>query len=676
VSTINQVIDTWKVVLAQLRRTKSTWRGIALSVRDHATYTEAILCASLVLVDLSNRYGTFGTHRDHVNWAMRMARVDVSDLAPLLADSVVLWRRCSSPTFRVKIDSYNSFKRELSSRHPHAGEFLAPASRAIQTYFDEPSAASFAPPYQFFSFLTHLSLKDLDMGSELEDAYQAEEERLSAHRVPPTLVADMSAIMTTWFKDFRIREDAFLPKHGPGAVAELSGDTSWLSKYGLLAPDQLIEYVFRKHGGFEASTFVPARAGVPTSRQSAIVFVPKSMKTKRVISKEPATLMYFQQGMDQLIRKYVAGHPVLRHHIDLNDQSVQRLAAIEASATRAFATVDLSAASDCVSDALVREVFRRTPLYPFLVALRSQTTRLPSGKVLGMTKYAPMGSALCFPVETLIFACIAECTARYVDAGLGDRFEYHIYGDDIIVPDHHLRDLAVNLRWAGFRLNQEKTYGGDHKFRESCGLDAYDGCDVSPMKISRKFSAEEITSLSTDAFAGRQRWANDCQRLGHTTLRRYLLHDLLERSPYPPIFWGDMEHGVFSTAATNFHLKSRWSSRYQRWEVKGGVVRTTALRNSLLSLDRRLNKHVEILGPPDPNAELFRYFEWLRLSSVRTTTLPIKGHWVIYTTTCDAAHPDFRIESRIGSAVASIRSDWVGYPMDAEPPSLESLPGQ
>lgn len=52
----NQELSSWKVVLARLRRTETTWRGHVLSTLDHETYTEAILCNAMVLQDLSNRY--------------------------------------------------------------------------------------------------------------------------------------------------------------------------------------------------------------------------------------------------------------------------------------------------------------------------------------------------------------------------------------------------------------------------------------------------------------------------------------------------------------------------------------------------------------------------------------------------------------------------------------------
>lgn len=620
----NQELCSWKDVLAMLRRVETVWRGISLSHLDHLTYTEAILLWGMVLNDLSNRYEGLGSHRDHVSMMHILASADVGSVATFVSDSIVLWRHMSYDSDQPHRESFAGFKRQLTRKYPFAGGILGPMRGAIEKHLGCPTPNTFYPVYQVFSFLNHLSLRDIDMSTELEDEYLGQEDFLIQHSAPDFLVQRMNGIMRRWLHDFRIESDDFVPGHGPGAVAELQGDVSLISKYRLVQPDSLIRYVFKKHADLDVDTCAPLLGlEVETSRESQIVFVPKSMKTKRVISKEPATLQYFQQGVDRCIRQYVAKHPYLSRRIDLRDQTAQRQAALEASRSGHFATVDLSAASDSVSFDLVKRVFRGTALYPFLVALRSRSTKLPSGRVVELTKFAPMGSSLTFPIETLIFACIAECTAYYVYHGLERKnFRYRVYGDDIIVPADCLVDLESNLRFCGFRLNEDKTYGPPYRFRESCGCDAYDGVDVTPMRIGRRFSARRVSSRTPDVFASLISMANSAYEFKFSLLRAYLVDKLLNEGKFVPLFSEDGLSGLYSPTPTNYRLPRRENVSYQRTDVRAATVVTQQnLDSPSLRWDFQSSRFVDGGRAPD-YADRVRCFEWLR-SAASSTVDPL-----------------------------------------------------
>jgi len=57
--------------------------------------------------------------------------------------------------------------------------------------------------------------------------------------------------------------------------------------------------------------------------------------------------------------------------------------------------------------------------------------------------------------------------------------EVRVFGDDIIIPADGWVVLQGVLRHLGFQVNQSKTFASG-RFRESCGLDAFDGHDVTP----------------------------------------------------------------------------------------------------------------------------------------------------------------------------------------------------
>lgn len=617
----------------------------------------------MVLHDLSIRYKGFGSFRDHVGFAHSCASTDVGSLANFSSAAVTLWRECSSPS--SSISTYAGFKHQLAKEFPFAGKLLAPMRDAIELFFEDRDPNTFYPVYQAFSFPTHLSLVDIDLSTALEEEYLEQESRLAALRLYDPLIEQMNGVMRGWFRGFRFDPVGFTPQHGPGGVAELPGDRSLYSKYEALAPDELLRYWSRKHIGVDADEYVPHHdygscGKVTTTRQSRIVFVPKSMKTKRVISMEPATLMYFQQGVDRCVRNHVARHRFLSSRIDFNNQSLQRQAALDASSTREFATVDLSAASDSVSWNLVKRVFRGTGLLSSLWALRSTSTVLPSGRVVALAKFAPMGSSLTFPIETLIFACIAECTNRYVYAttGVSDS-RFRVYGDDIIVPDACLSDLESNLRLCGFRINEDKTYAGDHKFRESCGCDAYDGVDVSPMRIGRNFSADRITPRTPGVFAAIIDMANTAHAYDFRLLRRYLVDKLVNGTVLPPLFSGDGKHGVLSSSPDNYRLKERWDCDFQRFEVQASGLSTARgdISPGFIAWDSVPKCYAEdaaLLAHCDDD----RYFEWLRAANLRSPDLQ-----------CDLVAID-EPRRHIGSETTCLSKRWFNKPPETcSPPA-------
>jgi hypothetical protein len=68
-----------------------------------------------------------------------------------------------------------------------------------------------------------------------------------------------------------------------------------------------------------------------------------------------------------------------------------------------------------------------------------------------------------------------------------------IYGDDIIVPAEAGHELEYLLGYLQLEVNQAKTHRTG-KFRESCGLEAYDGIDVTPAYVLRVLESQRPES--------------------------------------------------------------------------------------------------------------------------------------------------------------------------------------
>jgi len=117
------------------------------------------------------------------------------------------------------------------------------------------------------------------------------------------------------------------------------------------------------------------------------------------------------------------------------------------------------------------------------------TDRYGNHKVENLVKFSCMGSACTFPVQTLVFMCIAAGVTLH---GLGLeptiknlrslRGQVRVFGDDIIVPTSQAGRVTEILTLLGLKINANKTFE-EGNFRESCGLDVFEGVDVTPTYI-------------------------------------------------------------------------------------------------------------------------------------------------------------------------------------------------
>jgi hypothetical protein len=219
----------------------------------------------------------------------------------------------------------------------------------------------------------------------------------------------------------------------------------------------------------------------------------KTLKGPRLITVEPVAHQFLQQALLGWIREYLP--KTLRNSVDFSDQSLSQDAALAASKDGVNATVDLSSASDRLSCWIVERMFRGLHNPDLLVALHACRSRMlkhqaKEGKgFLLLRKYAGQGNATTFPVQTIFYACVAIAAVLFEN---GDRpsnmtvrkvgRQIRVFGDDIIVPSFAVRSLALLLTHTGMKVNMGKTHVGGY-FRESCGMDAYKGVDVTPLYI-------------------------------------------------------------------------------------------------------------------------------------------------------------------------------------------------
>jgi len=300
---------------------------------------------------------------------------------------------------------------------------------------------------------------------------------------------------------------SIIPKHGPGAVSDLK---TGMDKY------QFVHWPSKLEGTFPSEYFMYHKEGIEgfdieISREeppARLIAVPKTFKGPRIIASEPVSHQFLQQGVMRWLRANMTR--TLRRCVDFTDQSLSQEMVRESSRTGTHATVDLSSASDRLSCWAVERAFgSNQSLLRALHACRTRSIVDATGSDpdmnLHIKKFAAQGSAVTFPVQSMVYAGLA------ISAVLFDQNLYpssrnilkvagnvRVFGDDIIIPKSAVQILVLLLESIQLKVNASKTHDSGH-FRESCGLDGYKGYDVTPCYISAwtlgtKPKPEEIDS--------------------------------------------------------------------------------------------------------------------------------------------------------------------------------------
>lgn len=233
---------------------------------------------------------------------------------------------------------------------------------------------------------------------------------------------------------------------------------------------------------------------------SRVTHVPKTLKAPRVIAMEPV----WNQSVQQTILAELTSSLSKTKFLDLNlgmgwtmqdfnrylaEVGSRPLSSNDYSLDGKLATLDLSSASDLVSNQLVDE-----GLLSFAPYLRELTQACRSnkanvrGEIISLKKFASMGSSLTFPYESMVFyTAVHMAYQRYwgnlPTSPLTPERGYRVYGDDIIVPVKVVPHLLTVLTDLGLKVNDRKSFWNG-LFRESCGHDSYGGFGVTPIRIS------------------------------------------------------------------------------------------------------------------------------------------------------------------------------------------------
>jgi len=269
----------------------------------------------------------------------------------------------------------------------------------------------------------------------------------------------------------------------------------------------------------------------------------------------------------------VERHPLTRDNVRFTDQTPNRNAALLASRDGKYATLDLKEASDRVGSDLVRLLFPGN-LCRYLFACRSLSTVLPTGELLKLKKFAPMGSCLCFPVMALTIWAILTAGAPNADA----RERIYVYGDDVIVPTATAENAIEQLESFGLKVNRDKSCTSG-LFRESCGTDAFQGVDVTPVRFRTVWSSLQGPEVYPSWIA----YANSLWDRQY-----YRTYDLIVgwlRSVYGPLPCDSMQLSVPSIRWQPEDQKPNTSRTNKRLQKRQWLVRDVMAPSALHPLD-------------------------------------------------------------------------------------------
>lgn len=423
----------------------------------------------------------------------------------------------------------------------------------------------------------------------------------------PKVIAPITDLARTLLSELLcdLKVEGFVPQHSNGAVAEKLQNHQKMSmvrdhpRYNGL-PELSYLSSYNLHDYFTRGSRLSS-----VDRIARLSFVPKDSRGPRLICIEPVTQQYIQQGYKDLLYDHVEKHPLTRGHVNFRDQSINgKLAVIGSSLERDTVTLDMKEASDRISNELVSEIF---PPYwrTRLLAARTPFVSTAKGTVM-LRKYAPMGSALCFPVEALVHwsLAVATVTLAYgydINRVLKGVF---VYGDDIILRGLPYQALYKVFPMYGMRFNQTKSCT-EGRFRESCGIDAFKGEDITILKL-KKLLPSEPSDPNIIAWAA---YADNAYKAGNWGLARAIERTLHESIKQTLPYVLERSSAIGYKVRKPFPELLRFRSKRRRYSValQRTSVRALKLRDVKVVTDGDRSLYhqslVDISAQPDVNRE-------------------------------------------------------------------------
>lgn len=402
-----------------------------------------------------------------------------------------------------------------------------------------------------------LTLHDVTWVEEQSlQAYFDLEANMSEWEYPEDIVSELHQLVLRNF-GVTVPKGVARPRNSSGATADVKRGKGQTEKFKYIHSSWWTQYLGVLLGICAEHPCEHIGMKLEPSSHSVQAFVPKGIDDKRGISMDQTSKMFWQHAVADCFDYWFCRHPSFG--VDLHDQEHNRSYCLRGSRRLTHATIDLSSASDTVTWKLVKAIFADTEWLTLLYLSRSETCKV-DGRVVTQAKFAPMGSAACFPVECVVFASVAQLACKRV----GCKPDYRVYGDDIVIPSAAFEECCRLLTALHFKVNETKSFGSYSDFLEACGMEAYCGTDVTPYRLSRWYDIVAIRSDKSPAnLPGSIKLVNDMWDNNCFMSRKYVISDILAH--YGPVpFSVDPERGIYHPDPGNVHLRTRWEPDLQK----------------------------------------------------------------------------------------------------------------
>lgn len=414
-------------------------------------------------------------------------------------------------------------------------------------------------------------------------------------------------------------------KHGPGRVSDLPPLgfkyelPNWHRRLDGVFPSD-VHRVCNVNHQLDLDLFPEKEVG------SKLVAVPKTQKGPRLIASEPVAHLWCQQSVWSFLESRVK-ETWLNRFVDFRSQRRNQDLARLGSQHCRLATVDLSAASDHVSLRFIESLFRsNNSLLRALHACRTrwveQSLDCKTPPCIKLKMLSTMGNAFTFPVETIAFASLALASVAHSETDQWTTDEQtlasfdglaHVFGDDIVIARQAIEPLYQLLNYFDFEVNHTKSFWNG-RFRESCGVEAYDGVDVTPtyvLRLAEPSKPETVASVVQTS--------NNFFLKGLWRCADYLAKTV--RDLCPVVHADSGAYGLVTFCASNDYIlrqRRRWNPKLHRTEVLIPWLTTRVKRMRAEGWPALLQYFTEA-----PRPDLF----W-SAGVVRPSSLKLKRTWV------------------------------------------------
>lgn len=390
-----------------------------------------------------------------------------------------------------------------------------------------------------------------------------------------------------------------IPSHGPGAVfppCRPSEKSNFTSMYPTLQALYPWDKYFCALPSFWVENMVANDSRIKDEQEihCRLIPVPKDSRGPRLICVHPKESIWIQQGQRRKLERAINHHSLTRGCINFHDQTVNGKLALEASSSREYCTLDLKDASDRMSCHLVHYLFGDA--YRWLSSSRATKVTLSNGRVLTLEKFAPMGNCLTFPVQSLVFLSLVRAGIRYrYGTNCND---IYVFGDDIIFPSKFYEGALQGLTMGGFVPNIGKTFRHGF-FRESCGVEAFRGIDITPLRLKRQelVSVSDAVSLCDLAKRLRRAGRERCASKIYSEVRKWLWRKRGYKMPLTcDVDTQGLNEYVTSARTVWLYGRVRYDRALQVWQSRTLLVQDATisvkcgdwyhLQDSLLRLER------------------------------------------------------------------------------------------